>query len=211
MKTTLITDEQTLVGATSRFGYSIPVYDDGYGPLFIHRDSMGITGIVRARTWEDAYSICEDEFFPAGDDEAAEEIQRIEAMPEGKERDHEQACFDESYGYRGSTRTMPDGTRSSVYAKDLNGDSLDILTPSLVAALDITLQIETPKEPEPEQRFHLWHLARRPVRGRIFVASWSGRYGTKGSSICAGYKGSRLVKHESYSPTWESDGLIFNP
>jgi hypothetical protein len=25
---------------------------------------MGINGIVRARTWEDAYGICEDEFFP---------------------------------------------------------------------------------------------------------------------------------------------------
>lgn len=67
-----ITDEQRLVSVTNEFGRSIPVYDDGYGPLWIHRDSMGITGVVRARTWEDAYSICEDEFFPAGDEEAAE-------------------------------------------------------------------------------------------------------------------------------------------
>ena len=132
MKTTstLITDTQTLTGAKSRFGHDIPIYDDGFGPLFIHRDSMGITAIVRAQTWEDAYSICEDEFFPAADDEA------------GEEKEHAQACWDESYGYRGNTRRMPDGTLSSVYARDLNGDWLDMLTPALLAELEITLTIE---------------------------------------------------------------------
>lgn len=65
---TLISDNQTLAGAKTHFGQSIPVYDDGFGILFIHRDSMGISGIVRAQTWEDAYSICEDEFFPEADE-----------------------------------------------------------------------------------------------------------------------------------------------
>jgi len=144
MKTTyaLITENQTLAGAKSRFGHDIPIYDDGFGPLFIHRDSMGISGIVRAKTWEDAYSICEDEFFPAADDEAGEEMQRIGAMEEGEEKEHAQACWDESYGYRGNTRRMPDGTLSSVYARDLNGDWLDMLTPALLAELEITLTIE---------------------------------------------------------------------
>ena len=138
----LITDEQSLVGAKSRFGYSIPVYDDGFGQLFIHRDSMGVSGIVRAQTWEDAYGICEDEFFPAGDSDAGEEIEEIEAMPDGEEKNHAQACWDESYGYRGSPRKEKDGSLSSIYAKDLNGDQLDVLTPELLAQLEITLQIE---------------------------------------------------------------------
>lgn len=144
MKTTspLITDNQTLVSAKSRFGHPIPIYDDGYGHLYISRDSMGINGIVRARTWEDAYSICEDEFFPAGDEEAWEEMQRIEAMDEGEEKNHSQACWDEAYGYRGNARRMPDGSLSSIYAKDLNGDTLDVLTPALLAELEITLTIE---------------------------------------------------------------------
>jgi hypothetical protein len=64
---TEIQDGQRLVKA-SRHGYGIQVYDDGFGPLWIHRDSMGISGIVRAQTWEDAYSICEDEFFPEADE-----------------------------------------------------------------------------------------------------------------------------------------------
>jgi hypothetical protein len=138
----LITDEQSLGGATSRFGHPIPVYDDGFGQLYIHRDSMGISGIVRAQTWEDAYSICEDEFFPAADKEAWEEGARINAMPLGDERDHAQACWEEAYGFRSNSRREKDGSTSSVYAKDLNGDRLELLTPEILRHLEITLQIE---------------------------------------------------------------------
>jgi len=60
----LITDSQLLVSAAYRHGVPIPIYDDGNGPIYIFRDSMGISGIVRAATWEDAYEICQDEFFP---------------------------------------------------------------------------------------------------------------------------------------------------
>lgn len=139
---TLITDSQSLIGARSRFGSTIPVYDDGFGPLFIHRDSMGVSGIVRAQTWEDAYSICEDEFFPDADKEAGEEMERIGAMPEGKERDHAQACWDESYGFRPNGRRTVDGKYSHIYAKDLNGDRLESLTPALLAELEISLEIQ---------------------------------------------------------------------
>ena len=141
--TALITDEQKLVSAKSQFGHTIKTYDDGFGPLFIHRDSMGISGIVRAQTWEDAYGICEDEFFPAGDDDANEEAQRINVMEDGEDKDHEQACWDEAYGYRSGGRREKDGTQSYIYAKDLNGDSLDLLTPELLARLEITLTIES--------------------------------------------------------------------
>lgn len=138
----MIKDTQSLKSAKFTHGTPITVYDDGYGPLFIHRDSMDISGIVRAQTWEDAYSICEDEFFPAGDDDAGEEMERIEAMEDGEEKNHAQACWDESYGYRGNTRKMPDGSLSSIYAKDLNGDALDRLTPALCDGLGIVLNIE---------------------------------------------------------------------
>lgn len=139
----LINDSQSLISAKGRFGNSIPVYDDGFGALFIHRDSMGISGIVRAQTWEDAHSICEDEFFPAGDDDASKEMAQIESMPEGKERNHLQACFDESFGFRGNSRKEKDGSLSSIYAKDLNGDALDVLSPELLASLEISLEIVT--------------------------------------------------------------------
>lgn len=71
----LIQDEQTFDGAKTQFGSQIKTYDDGNGPLFIMRDSMGILGIVRADSWESAFSIAEDEFFPEAT-ETIEEIQR---------------------------------------------------------------------------------------------------------------------------------------
>lgn len=132
---TLITDDQSLVSAKSRFGTEIPVYDDGFGPLFIHRDSMGISGIVRAQTWEDAYSICEDEFFPAATETEEEWV------AEYGENFTDDACWQEAFGFRGNARKEDDGTLSSIYAKDLNGDSLDKLTPELLAELEITLEI----------------------------------------------------------------------
>lgn len=193
----LITDSQRLVSAKSRFGHSIPTYDDGFGRLFIHRDSMGISGIVRARTWEDAYPICEDEFFPEAN-ETIEELRKeygfrreyfkvvsdptasasayCEAgqrfvrdsdyvngrLPEGMfvrwatvetpdpEAWMENELFCEAFGFR------PNGPRAGkrtdgsprdpighgIYAKDLNGDALDELTPELLAQLEITLEIE---------------------------------------------------------------------
>ena len=183
----LINDGQSLVSAKSRFGHSIPVYDDGFGPLFIHRDSMGISGIVRAQTWGDAYSICEDEFFPEASETIAEmekeystiylsgrelwEHKKGELLKnwtwqmlseEAKAKWYgkgeyvsfkggftEHPCFQEAYGFR------PNGRRSvgkdgkdrdpighGIYAKDLNGDSLELLTPNLLAELEITLEID---------------------------------------------------------------------
>ena len=74
--TDLIADGETLLSAKYEgSGTEIPVYDDGFGPLWIHRDSMGVSGIVRAQTFEDAYGICEDEFFPEAD-ETVEEIEK---------------------------------------------------------------------------------------------------------------------------------------
>jgi len=131
----LITDEQQLLGAKYRSGDEIPVYDDGFGPLWIHRDSIGISGIVRAQTWEDAYSICEDEFFPEAD-ETLEEL-----VKEYSEDWSENELFQEVYGFRNNGPNAQDKHNHCIYAKDLNGDSLDRLTPELLANLGITLDI----------------------------------------------------------------------
>lgn len=72
-QTDLIQDGNAFVSAAYRSGTAIQTYDDGFGPLWISRNSIGINGIVRARTWEDAYSICEDEFFGEAN-ETMEEI-----------------------------------------------------------------------------------------------------------------------------------------
>lgn len=135
MKAPLITDEQQLISAATEYGNPIPVYDDGFGKLYIHRDSMGISGIVRAMSWEDAYSICEDEFFPAASETHDEWVE------EYGEDYMEHPAWQESFGYRGNSRRESDGTLSSIYAKDLNGDYLDELTPELLERLGITLEL----------------------------------------------------------------------
>ena len=115
MKTPLITDGQSLVSATGRFGHPIPVYDDGYGPLFIHRDSMGISGIVRAQTWADAYSICEDEFFPAAT-ETEEEFAAEYATEylSGRELwEHEKGGLLEKWTWQ----DLSDESRNAVYSR----------------------------------------------------------------------------------------------
>lgn len=179
----IITDSQSLVGAHfTNQGLKIPVYDDGYGPLYIHRDSIGISGIVRAQTWEEAYSICEDEFFPEAD-ETIEEIiaeynkvrrhAKIIRTPDGVEREDETTdypfektgctfvrwqtietptdepgafadneLFQEAFGFRPNGPNERDTLKHGIYAKDLNGDYLDLLTLELAESLGITLEIE---------------------------------------------------------------------
>lgn len=168
----LITDEQSFHGAVMHGTIPVKTYDDGFGPVWILRDSMGVQGIIRARTLEDAFSIAEDEIFPDPDPE--EEATWTEET-------FDEAWWQESYGFRPNYN----GT-SSFYAKDLNGESLDKLTPKLVEALSLTLDIRDPEpEPEPPTRFHSLHLVRRR-QGRHYVALWSGRSGTRGSRAFAG-------------------------
>lgn len=87
----VITDEQTLNSAAYRSGYPIPTYDDRYGDIWISRNSIGINGIVRAKTLEDAYSICEDEFFTEADETVDELIREY-----GFKRTHEKVVKDPS-------------------------------------------------------------------------------------------------------------------
>lgn len=192
----LITDEQRLVSAVNSYGRALPVYDDGSGPLWIFRDSSGIQGIARADSWESAWEICEDEFFPEAS-ETAEEIlaeysktrtteKIIRPADGGPERpatpaDYplapgqfvrwettetpipddaeesekweavwENSLFQESFG------TRPNGPRAGnwengeprdplqhgFYAKDLNGEALDELTPEFAAELEIKITVE---------------------------------------------------------------------
>jgi len=173
----IITDEQEFTGATYNSGYKIQTYDDGFGPLWISRNSIGINGIVRARTWEDAYSICEDEFFPEADETIEEIIKTYgferkhvkivndgfgerpakypEDYPEGilkhtfvrwetidtpdPEAWMDNGLFQEGFGFRNNGPNSTDVLNHGIYAKDLNGDSLDRLTPELLKELDIVL------------------------------------------------------------------------
>jgi hypothetical protein len=178
-----IHDDQQLIGASMHDGsITIPIYDDGSGPLWILRDSMGIQGIVRCDTWEEAYSIAEDELLDDCDlsmDEIVKEygfkrehVKMIQIPGQGEVRPvrdsdyidgklpigafvrwetretpdpeawSENELFCEAYGFRPNGLRDASNPMSFIYAKDLNGEALDALTPSLVAELGITLNLE---------------------------------------------------------------------
>lgn len=107
----LIQDGQRLISAKTAGGYEIQTYDNGFGPLWIHRNSIGISGIVRAQTWEDAYSICEDEFFPEAD-ETVEQLQK----EYGFKREHKKVVKDSSVLIAGEHTAI--GERFEVFPDD---------------------------------------------------------------------------------------------
>jgi len=95
---------------------------------------MGITGIIRASTWEDAYGIAEDEMFPEASETWEEIAKDLECSPDEL---MDNACFQEAYGFRPNGANAKDKIRHGIYVKDLNGDHLDTLTDELIRDLEL--------------------------------------------------------------------------
>ncbi len=132
-KTAEVYEERSLVGALSRFDSPIPVYDDYMGELYVMRDSMRIVGIVRAMSIQDAYSIVEDEFMS----ECSETVEELEKEygPEWPD----DPCFQEGYGFRPNGPNQSDKLQHGIYSRDLNGESLDVLTNEMLSEWGLTL------------------------------------------------------------------------
>lgn len=123
----LIQDDQTLVSVTNRYDRELPVYDDGFGKLYVYRDSMGIRGVVRAMSWEDAFEIAVDEFLPVVT--YTDELAEIEQ--------HFKDTGDLPEGYR----FQANATGSGIVSYDLNGEYLDELTDQLAKELELAVVI----------------------------------------------------------------------
>ena len=168
--TELITDEQELLGARTRFDNPIKTYDDGFGPLWVYRESLGVVGVVRAQNWESADSIVGDEILtPIPEDDMieaygfyvipeeplnlavsrwwdamkgdGEHLARFKTEQEAMEHCARQIVLDQPDlvdGYK----FQDNATGSGIVLEDVNGSSLDLLTPELLHELQITLQIE---------------------------------------------------------------------
>jgi hypothetical protein len=124
----LINDEQSLTGATVR-GHKLRVWDDGFGPLWVYRESLGAVGVVRAKTWEDAYSCVVDEIMGDADMSDPDNIPEADGnLPEGLH-------------WRGSGVPSNEGLESPLASEDLNGSLLDRLTDELAEGLEIEVQL----------------------------------------------------------------------
>ncbi len=142
MNTTITADKQLNpdnfgLAFTTRSGYPIKYYDDGYGPLWIYRDASGLIGIVRARTWEDAYGIVEDEFLPVVPADEVHEAYGMTAeefhSKTHQERNESGEWPDllEGYSYQSNA------TGTGIVYHDLNGEQLDPLTIELCERLEL--------------------------------------------------------------------------
>lgn len=128
-----------IVRILNRFGTEVDFYDNGSGPLWVLRDSMGIVGVVRADTWEDAYEIAEDELFPEADLSWEDIARECECDPEVL---MDNAIFQEGYGFRPNGRNSTDKLGHGIYSRDLNGECLDKLTYGLAKDLGLDVQSE---------------------------------------------------------------------
>jgi hypothetical protein len=124
----VITDDQSLKSVTNSYGRSLPVWDDGFGPLWIYRDSTGVVGIVRAESWEKAYECVVDEIMPDADPTDPDNAPDAQGnLPEGVH-------------YRGCTPSNSH-LKSHLAQSDLNGESLDPLTETLAKELELIVEL----------------------------------------------------------------------
>ena len=170
--TALIRDDQALESAASEHGTSIRTYDDGNGPLYVYRTSLGVTGIVRAMSWHDAYDCVLDDiltpidasdipdaygafdylrdhpilgkFWRTGEDGGSSSWKLKRVTPSqlaaevfacrSKAPDFAPELI-EGYQYQ------PNATDTGIVSIDLNGESLDLLTPEFIDQSEIVLTI----------------------------------------------------------------------
>lgn len=166
----MITDDQQLVKAVNEYGQEIKTYDDGFGPLWVFQQSWGISGLVRAQSWESAYEIVEDYILAPISAEDVIEAYGYYVVPEfplqkdkGKWFAHEDqnivplAQFDNEADARTfcsqQINTLEvelvegysyqsNATDTGIVQHDLNGEQLERVTAEWLDSHQITLTIE---------------------------------------------------------------------
>jgi len=129
----------------NEFDHPVKLYIEGIpgDPLWTLRDSMGIVGVVQSATWGDAYSAAEDELFPEAGETWEEIAKECECPAEDLVDD---VVFNENYGFRPNGANATDVLRHGLYAKDLNGERMEELTPELAVLLRLSIEWEETEE-----------------------------------------------------------------
>jgi hypothetical protein len=131
----MIRDDETFAGAKHKHGTSIRIYDDGFGPLWVYRESLGVLGIVRASNWHDAFECVLDAIMSDAD---VDDPSTYALSYDDKAEIGELA---EGYHFRPNGIPTDNGLSSPIACEDLNGSFLDALTPEFLATLEIVLDI----------------------------------------------------------------------
>lgn len=109
-------------------------YDDGYGQLYVYSETIGVCGVVRAKSWESAYEICQDEIMDGSS--FAEMIEDCGLTPEDVAAIEKGGDLPDGYAYRSNS----DGGKC-LCVEDVNGSALDLLTPELAETLGLTVNV----------------------------------------------------------------------
>lgn len=123
-----MTANKHIIKVTNEYGHNVDYYDDGFGPCWVFYDSLGVTGVIRAQTFEEAHEIAEDEMYPEADEATWEDLAKecgYEGTREGNlEGLVDDAVFQENYGFRPNGANVRDKHGHGIYQKDLNGNDL---------------------------------------------------------------------------------------
>jgi hypothetical protein len=128
VKPSELTDERSLTAVRTRFDNPVRIWDEGWGPLWVYRETLGVVGVVRARTWEEAHECVVDEIMCDAD------------LDDPDNQPDEQGNLPEGLHWRSNGVPSQEGLSSPLAAEDLNGSLLDALTDEL--AEELGLQIE---------------------------------------------------------------------
>lgn len=136
MTVKLIDENQHLVSAATGGGHEIRTWDDGFGPLWVYRESTGVVGVVRSEKFETAYSTVIDEIMPDADPNDPEN------QPDAD------GNFPECIHWRNSGVPANKGLKSPIAQEDPAGNSLEGLTFALFKELELRLVINDEAERE---------------------------------------------------------------
>lgn len=108
--------------ATTRFGTELRTWDEGFDDdtVWLYAESLGPVGVVRATTWEDAWSCVVDEILSDADPDDPDNY--------GDYDEDGWRSLAEGILWRGNGIPSNDGLESPMAQEDLNGSVLRPIT-----------------------------------------------------------------------------------
>lgn len=100
-------------------------WDAGFGPLWVYEEPFGILGVIRAKTWEEAYECALDEIMDGCT--YAEMVKEAGLTPEDEERIRVNGLDVEGYEWRTTGVPSSPWAKGEIATPDLNYSGLRLM------------------------------------------------------------------------------------
>lgn len=100
------------------YGRTLPMWDECFGELWLYVESLGIVGVIRAQSWEEAYECAIDELMHDADPSDPDTYARS-YDPSAQEGELAEGCH-----YRGNGEPSNPALSSPIACEDLNGSQV---------------------------------------------------------------------------------------